>query len=210
MNLKTQRSCLSVVRFFGGNLVNGNPEVAGRGAPIRTPLARLPEVEPNFQEGAGKHDQTPQDLIQGTRQIFLENGAEGLRDWVLAQDRLLLTDTTFRDAHQSLLATRMRTADLLAPLPAYQQGMRQLFSLENWGGATFDVAMRFLQESPWARLHKMREACPDILFQMLLRGSNGVGYTSYPIMWCSILWIRRQMRAWIYSAFLIPSTGQKI
>ena len=74
----------------------------------------------------------------------------------------------------------MRTADLLAPMPAYQRGMRQLFSLENWGGATFDVAMRFLQESPWARLHKMREACPDILFQMLLRGSNGVGYTSYP------------------------------
>ena len=151
--------------FVADTLVNGNAEVAGM-AEVRSPLARLPEVK-------------PQD-IQGTREIFLDRGADGVRDWALAQDRLLLTDTTFRDAHQSLLATRMRTSDLLGPMPAYQQGMRGLFSIENWGGATFDVAMRFLKESPWARLHKMREACPDILFQMLLRGSNGVGYTSYP------------------------------
>ena len=151
--------------FVAETLVNGNPEVAGQGE-VRSPLARIPEVD--VQQ------------IQGSREIFKEKGAEGIRDWVLAQQPLLLTDTSFRDAHQSLLATRMRTADLLAPLPAYQRGMRGLFSLENWGGATFDVAMRFLKESPWARLRKMREACPDILFQMLLRGSNGVGYTSYP------------------------------
>ncbi len=154
-----------LLAYVAETLVNGNPEVAGL-AQVRSPLARLPQVEAQ---------DTP-----GSRQIFKERGAEGLRDWVLEQDRLLLTDTTFRDAHQSLLATRMRTADLLAPLPAYQAGMRGLFSLENWGGATFDVSMRFLRESPWARLHKMRAACPDILFQMLLRGSNGVGYTSYP------------------------------
>ena len=163
---KRKDRATKLLRFVAETLVNANPEVAGRGPAVRTPLARLPHVESQ--------------QIEGSRQIFLQKGAEGLRDWVLAQDRLLLTDTTFRDAHQSLLATRMRTADLLAPLPAYQQGMRPLFSIENWGGATFDVAMRFLKESPWARLHKMRQACPDILFQMLLRGSNGVGYTSYP------------------------------
>ncbi len=154
-----------LLSYVADTLVNGNPEVVGMNE-VRSPLARLPEVEVEQK--------------QGSREIFLERGAEGLRDWVLAQDRLLITDTTFRDAHQSLLATRMRSADLLAPMPAYQAGMRGLFSIENWGGATFDVSMRFLKESPWERLHQMRQACPDILFQMLLRGSNGVGYTSYP------------------------------
>ena len=101
-------------------------------------------------------------------------------DWIKSNPGLLLTDTTFRDAHQSLLATRMRTFDLIAPLPQYQASLGNLFSLETWGGATFDVAYRFLKEDPWARLRKMRAAAPDMLFQMLLRGSNAVGYTNYP------------------------------
>ena len=111
-----------LLSFVAETLVNGNPEVADQ-AEVRSPLARLPQIE-------------NQDC-QSSREIFRNAGAAGVRDWVLSQNRLLLTDTTFRDAHQSLLATRMRTADLLAPLPAYQAGMRGLFSLENWGGATF-------------------------------------------------------------------------
>ncbi|MEC7139984.1 MAG: pyruvate carboxylase, partial [Pseudomonadota bacterium] len=112
--------------------------------------------------------------------VFDRDGAAGLVKWIGAQDRLLVTDTTFRDAHQSLLATRMRTADLVAPMAAYENGLRGLFSLEVWGGATFDVAYRFLKEDPWQRLEQMRAAAPSHLFQMLLRGSNAVGYTNYP------------------------------
>ncbi len=94
--------------------------------------------------------------------------------------RVLITDTTMRDGHQSLLATRMRTFDIAAIAPAYAHALPQLFSLECWGGATFDVAMRFLQEDPWERLRLVRERVPNILTQMLLRGANGVGYTNYP------------------------------
>ncbi len=94
--------------------------------------------------------------------------------------RVLITDSTMRDAHQSLLATRMRTHDLAAIAPAYAHGLPQLFSLECWAGATFDVSMRFLQEDPWERLRLIRERVPNILLQMLLRGANGVGYTNYP------------------------------
>src|SRR4029077_16842251 len=100
--------------------------------------------------------------------------------WVLDQRRLLLTDTTFRDAHQSLLATRMRTYDMLQIAPFYATDLAQLFSLEMWGGATFDAALRFLKESPWDRLAELRERVPNILFQMLLRAANAVGYTNYP------------------------------
>src|SRR5262249_40974626 len=92
----------------------------------------------------------------------------------------LLTDTTFRDAHQSLLATRMRTYDMLQIAPVYAQRHAGLFSLEMWGGATFDTAMRFLKESPWDRLGELRERVPNILFQMLLRAANAVGYANYP------------------------------
>jgi pyruvate carboxylase len=116
---------------------------------------------------------------RGTAQILAERGPKGLADWVLAQNRPLLTDTTMRDAHQSLLATRMRTIDILAIAPATAHLAPELFSLETWGGATFDTAYRFLNEDPWARLRKLKAAAPNLLLQMLLRGANAVGYTSY-------------------------------
>jgi pyruvate carboxylase len=119
-------------------------------------------------------------LPAGTRDKFRELGAEKFSRWVLEQDRLLVTDTTLRDAHQSLLATRMRTHDMLRIAPYYAARLSGLFSLEMWGGATFDTAMRFLKESPWQRLLDLRARIPNILFQMLLRSASAVGYTNYP------------------------------
>lgn len=116
----------------------------------------------------------------GTKQILDNQGPEGLAKWVQAQNEVLFTDTTFRDAHQSLFATRLRTADMLRVTEQTAAKLPQLFSFECWGGATFDVAYRFLYESPWERLAQMRAKAPNILFQMLLRGANAVGYTSYP------------------------------
>ena len=116
----------------------------------------------------------------GTRQLLEEKGAKAVADWMLAQERLLVTDTTMRDGHQSLLATRMRSFDMIRVAPAYAQMLPQLFSVECWGGATFDVAYRFLQECPWQRLRDLRAAMPNLMTQMLLRASNGVGYTNYP------------------------------
>ena len=120
------------------------------------------------------------EIPAGTRQILDAKGPEGLAKWVREQKEVLLTDTTFRDAHQSLFATRLRTADMLRVTRETAGRLPELFSLECWGGATFDVAYRFLDESPWKRLQEMRAAAPNILFQMLLRGANAVGYTSYP------------------------------
>ena len=111
---------------------------------------------------------------------FRAGGAEGLSSWLRAQSTVQITDTTFRDAHQSLLATRVRTTDMLSIAPATARLADGLFSLEMWGGATFDVAYRFLKEDPWERLHSLRTAMPNLLFQMLLRGANGVGYTIIP------------------------------
>ncbi len=119
-------------------------------------------------------------LALGAKHVLDTRGAEGLSDWVLAQQEVLITDTTFRDAHQSLFATRLRTADMLRVMRDTAGKLPGLFSFECWGGATFDVAYRFLDESPWQRLTQFREAAPNILFQMLLRGANAVGYTSYP------------------------------
>ncbi|KAG0427603.1 hypothetical protein HPB47_025355, partial [Ixodes persulcatus] len=116
----------------------------------------------------------------GLRDVLLKLGPEGFAKAVRRHDGLLLMDTTFRDAHQSLLATRVRTIDLLNISPFVAQSFSKLYSLENWGGATFDVAMRFLHECPWERLEQMRARIPNIPFQMLLRGANAVGYTSYP------------------------------
>ena len=157
-----------LLRFMGEVEVNGNPEMKGRPLP-RMPLARaiLPAVSP-----AG-------DLPAGSRDRLKELGPRKFAEWMRAEKQVLLTDTTMRDAHQSLFATRMRTADMLAVAPHYARLLPQLFSLECWGGATFDVAMRFLKEDPWERLIKLREAAPNILFQMLLRASNAVGYTNY-------------------------------
>lgn len=148
--------------------VNGHPETRGRAVPSKE--ARFPEP-PVFQR---------ESLPEGSRQIFERLGAKGFADWMKAQKRVLVTDTTMRDAHQSLLATRMRTFDIVSVAEAYTKGLPELFSLECWGGATFDVAMRFLTEDPWERLAVLRERAPNTLLQMLLRGANGVGYTNYP------------------------------
>ena len=157
-----------LLKFLAEVIVNGSPGVAKplKSADLREP--RVPKVDLSMPP------------LRGTRDILLERGPEGLAKWALAEKRLLFTDTTWRDAHQSLLATRVRTSDLLRIAPATSHLAAGLFSLECWGGATFDVAMRFLKEDPWERLHKLRRAVPNVLFQMLLRGSNAVGYTNYP------------------------------
>ncbi|GGH74344.1 pyruvate carboxylase [Pullulanibacillus pueri] len=117
---------------------------------------------------------------RGTKQILEEEGADGLIEWIKKQNDVLITDTTFRDAHQSLLATRVRTADILKVADPVARLLSNAFSLEMWGGATFDTAYRFLKEDPWERLTLLREKIPNVLFQMLLRGANAVGYTNYP------------------------------
>jgi len=157
-----------LLRFIADVIVNGNPEVARRARPSRTADPRPPRVR--------LADPPP----PGTKQRLDELGPRKFAQWMLEQDRVLLTDTTFRDAHQSLLATRFRTRDMLAVAPAYARLVPQLFSVECWGGATFDVAMRFLKECPWDRLIAFREAMPNLLLQMLLRSANAVGYTNYP------------------------------
>ncbi len=158
-----------LLRFIGEVVVNGNPEMKGRIAPP-TPMA-----EPMLPDFDLAHKIQP-----GSRQRLKELGPDGFAAWMLKQPQVLLTDTTMRDAHQSLFATRMRTRDMEAIAPYYARMAPQLFSLECWGGATFDVALRFLKEDPWHRLAQLREAVPNILFQMLLRSSNAVGYTNYP------------------------------
>ena len=118
--------------------------------------------------------------LSGTKQILDTEGPDGVVKWIQAQQQVLLTDTTFRDAHQSLLATRVRTHDLLEIADETSQLLHNFFSLEMWGGATFDVAYRFLKEDPWKRLDQLRKKIPNVLFQMLFRGSNAVGYSNYP------------------------------
>lgn len=154
--------------YVGEVTVNGHPEMKGRKLPDQPfPKPVLPKVD---QQAA---------LPRGSRDILRELGPEGFVQWISGQTRALFTDTTLRDAHQSLFATRMRTADMLPIAPFYARRLSQLFSLECWGGATFDVALRFLKEDPWQRLAQLRERVPNVLFQMLLRGSNAVGYTNY-------------------------------
>ena len=156
-----------LLRFVADVIVNGNPEVTGRARPLRTVDARAPRL-PLVPPPAG------------TKQKLDELGADKFAAWMLQQKQVLLTDTTFRDAHQSLLATRFRTRDMAAIAPAYAHLAPNLFSVECWGGATFDVAMRFLRECPWDRLAAFRNAMPNLLLQMLLRSANAVGYTNYP------------------------------
>jgi pyruvate carboxylase len=156
-----------LLRYIGEVQVNGNPEVAGRPEAAERRHAPLPKLD-------------TADPPPGTVQRLEELGADGFAKWMLEQKQVLLTDTTMRDAHQSLFATRMRTADLMAIAPAYSKLLPELFSLECWGGATFDVAMRFLKEDPWDRLRKIKSGAPNILLQMLLRASNAVGYKNYP------------------------------
>ncbi|AJG22477.1 pyruvate carboxylase [Cupriavidus basilensis] len=165
---KRQDRATKLLRYLGDVCVNGHPEMSGRSLPaLPLPTPVLPAVD------------TTGPLPTGTRDLLRELGAEKFSRWMLEQKRVLLTDTTMRDAHQSLFATRMRTADMLPIAPFYARELPQLFSMECWGGATFDVALRFLKEDPWQRLEQLRERVPNILFQMLLRGSNAVGYTNY-------------------------------
>ncbi len=153
---------LKILNYIGEKVVN---ETMGNKPEFDFP--RAPKVErPSLQ--------------RGSKQILDEKGPEGLVDWIKKQNALLITDTTLRDAHQSLMATRMRTTDMLRISKAISVLGNDLFSLEMWGGATFDVAYRFLKESPWDRLDLLRKKIPNILFQMLLRGSNAVGYRNYP------------------------------
>src|SRR5262249_42409647 len=157
-----------LLTYIGDIIVNKNPLVKTKPAKIRRSPAPVPEWD------------ITQPIPPGSRDKWKELGPKKFGKWILDQDRLLLTDTTFRDAHQSLLATRMRSYDMLKIADAYARLAPQFFSLEMWGGATFDTSMRFLKESPWQRLADMREKVPNILFQMLLRAANAVGYTNYP------------------------------
>jgi pyruvate carboxylase len=160
-----------LLNYLADVMVNGNPFAKGFTHETVGKLTTPPAVK--FD-----HTKAPAD---GTRQLLQKMGPEKFcKDWVAKQKRLLITDTTMRDAHQSLLATRMRSFDMLAVADAVAHRTPNLFSLEMWGGATFDVTMRFLREDPWERLRQLRAKVPNILFQMLFRGSNAVGYTNYP------------------------------
>lgn len=157
-----------VLTYIADITVNGHPEVAGR--PMPHPDLK-PARAPKLRSETAPY---------GTRNLLEDKGPKAVADWMLDQKKLLITDTTMRDGHQSLLATRMRSIDMIGAAPAYAHNLPQLFSMECWGGATFDVAYRFLQECPWQRLRDLRARMPNLLTQMLLRGANGVGYTNYP------------------------------
>ncbi|MCC7251122.1 pyruvate carboxylase [Hyphomicrobium sp.] len=165
--VKRQDRATKLLTYLADVTVNGHPETRSRARPnahAATPIAP-------YIDG---------DIPDGTKQRLDALGPKGFARWMRDQTRVLLTDTTMRDGHQSLLATRMRTFDISGIAGVYARALPGLFSLECWGGATFDVSMRFLTEDPWERLSKVREAAPNILLQMLLRGANGVGYTNYP------------------------------
>jgi pyruvate carboxylase len=157
-----------LLNFLSDVIVNGNPHAKGY---------RPGSVLPAMPVPAYEHPSTPP---SGTRQLLQELGPQKFADWTQKQKRLLVTDTTFRDAHQSLLATRVRSYDMLAIADVVARRTPNLFSMEMWGGATFDTTMRFLREDPWERLQELRERIPNICFQMLFRGSNAVGYSNYP------------------------------
>nr|WP_315851279.1 pyruvate carboxylase [Urbifossiella limnaea] len=168
-----------LLAYVADVIVNGHPEVRGEG--VKGRRGEGVTTGPGSLTPSPLHPFTPSPALpEGTRDYFKAHGAKKLAQWVKEQKRLLVTDTTMRDAHQSLLATRMRTADMLAVAPRYAAAHANFFSLEMWGGATFDTSMRFLKESPWDRLARLREAVPNILFQMLLRAANAVGYSNYP------------------------------
>ncbi|MGE7836246.1 pyruvate carboxylase [Viridibacillus arvi] len=155
-----------LLSYIGNITVNGFPGIEYQQKPIFS-KPHKPDIK------------IVQSIPAGTKQILDERGPEGLVQWIKEQDDVLLTDTTMRDAHQSLLATRVRSRDMFNIADETAQIMHNFFSLEMWGGATFDVAYRFLKEDPWDRLIKLREKMPNVLFQMLLRGANAVGYKNY-------------------------------
>lgn len=156
-----------VLTYIADISVNGHPETKDK--PLPAHAARAPRPPESRAEP-----------MMGTRNLLEQKGPQAVADWMGQQRQLLITDTTMRDGHQSLLATRMRSHDMIKVAPAYAANLPSLFSVECWGGATFDVAYRFLQECPWQRLRDIREKMPNIMTQMLLRASNGVGYTNYP------------------------------
>lgn len=162
-----QDRATKLLTYIGDISVNGYPNLKKADKPIlikpRVPITHVDDPYP-----------------KGTKQLLDELGVEGLSKWILEQKKILITDTTFRDAHQSLIATRVRTNDMVTIAEATGKLAPELFSIEMWGGATFDTSMRFLKESPWRRLTILREKIPNVLFQMLLRGANAVGYTNYP------------------------------
>nr|WP_263328153.1 pyruvate carboxylase [Neobacillus sp. Marseille-Q6967] len=156
-----------MLSYIGNVTVNGFPGVEKKKRPVFS-KPRVPKLKYDFP------------YHMGTKQILDQKGPEGLVKWIKEQSHVLLTDTTFRDAHQSLLATRVRTNDILHIAEPTAKLLPDLFSFEMWGGATFDVAYRFLKEDPWERLRMLREKIPNVLFQMLIRGANAVGYKNYP------------------------------
>lgn len=163
---KVQDTELKVIEFLGNKFVN---ETKGKKRSYNVP------VFPKF-----KAEELPELQGRGTKQLFDEMGAKDFTQWIRKQQRLFVTDTTMRDAQQSLMATRVRTVDMEKIAPAVSVYGRKFFSLEVWGGATFDTAYRFLKEDPWERMDVLREKCPNILLQMLIRGANAVGYKNYP------------------------------
>jgi pyruvate carboxylase len=165
---ESQDRASKLLQYLANVIVNGNGTVKT----FRRPEMTAPAGIPAYDHMAA--------VPSGTKQILNEKGPEGLVDWIRKQNHLLVTDTTFRDAHQSLLATRVRTYDMLAVAEGICRREPGVFSYEMWGGATFDTSLRFLKEDPWARLATIRQAMPNALLQMLLRGSNAVGYTNYP------------------------------
>jgi pyruvate carboxylase len=164
---KRKDRATKILTYIADITVNGHPETAGRPRPAAEVRAPRPPAAKS-------------DPAMGTRNLLEQKGPQAVADWMRAQTKVLITDTTMRDGHQSLLATRMRSIDMIRVAPAYAANLPQLFSVECWGGATFDVAYRFLQECPWQRLRDLRAAMPNLMTQMLLRASNGVGYTNYP------------------------------
>ncbi len=155
------------LKYIGNVIVNGNPDITKKEDKTFRSFT-IPEYD--------KFGEYP----EGSKQLYEKLGREEFCEWLRVTQRIQYTDTTFRDAHQSLIATRVRTIDMLRVAESFAKNFPQVFSMEVWGGATFDVALRFLREDPWDRLRKIRKAIPNILLQMLLRGSNAVGYTAYP------------------------------
>ncbi|MDO3432709.1 pyruvate carboxylase [Rhizobium sp. CBN3] len=166
--VKRQDRATKLLTYLADVTVNGHPEAKDRPKPLEN--AARPVVP--YANGNGVKD--------GTKQLLDTLGPKKFGEWMRNEKRVLLTDTTMRDGHQSLLATRMRTYDIARIAGTYAHALPNLLSLECWGGATFDVSMRFLTEDPWERLALIREGAPNLLLQMLLRGANGVGYTNYP------------------------------
>tara|TARA_R110002126_G_scaffold84950_2_gene206059 strand:- start:1581 stop:5033 length:3453 start_codon:yes stop_codon:yes gene_type:complete len=156
-----------LITYLGDVIINGNPDVK-----------KIDDSKKFVQPKVPKFDASTK-FPEGTKDLLTKLGPEKFSQWLMNEKKVHFTDTTLRDAHQSLLATRMRTFDMLKVAEGYAKNHPDIFSMEVWGGATFDVCLRFLQENPWERLKLLRKAMPNLLMQMLIRGSNGVGYKAY-------------------------------